>query len=431
MSSASNVSSPDATLGWVSEPDGRGTFGIILICVTVILLNTWTVIHPNIQPITQSDARNELHKLNLAFIAAFAPDAVAASAFSQWRHARRSVKDLKDELPWWKLEHGFYAEMGGYRVISRASGQEYSIRSPQLAWLYRRKMIEIPEVDTKNLEERSKAEPIGKLIACLQSAWFLVSTLARFDQRLSVTTLEAEMFPYVVVTWGVYYCWWKKPMQLTSYTKVYVDDITPQQLIEMAQATCSFDKSPPWWRPMPQEMHPWGWDYYWMTKRVEMKKLRFENTRHLVPPTVRKAVRMTMAEWEVADWYRPSVNEGHPNEWDVWDGFVIYLVGVWLYGFPLSVWNYEFPTNTEKLLWKVTNVGSIVLITLWAPLGYALHWLGGRYTAPWKETAYYFIVTAVFIGRLYVMVEVFLGLRSCPPGVYKSVEWSLYIPHIS
>lgn len=430
MSSAGNLSDPVVREGFVSEPNGRGTFGIIWVCLAVILLNTWTVIHPNIQPSTQSERRRYLHKVNLAFIAAFAPDAVAAAAFSQWRAARRGLQTLKEDLPWWSLEHAFYAEMGGYKVIDEESGQEYAFRTPQLAWLHRRKLIEIPHVDRKSLEERSKAEPIGKFIACCHSAWFLISTLARIGQHLPITTLEVELFPYVAVTWLIYFWWWKKPMQLTTATLVPTKNLTPQLLIEIAETTCCFDKAPPWFRPMPQEMHPWGWDYYWMTKRIEIRNRRFERAVHLIPPSAGEKVRLTMAEWQVADWYRPSVNEGHPNEWDAWDCFVIYLVGIWLYGFPLVVWNAVFPTNIERLLWRMTNVGSITLITLWAPLGYLLHRVRGRHPAPWRESAYYCIVSIVFFGRLYVVVEIFVSFRSSVPGVYQSVNWAAYIPHV-
>jgi hypothetical protein len=32
--------------------------------------------------------------------------------------------------------------------------------------------------------------------------------------------------------------------------------------------------------------------------------------------------------------------------------------------------------------------------------------------------------------RAYLLVEVFVGLRSVPADVYVSVNWSAYIPHI-
>ncbi|KAK4224813.1 hypothetical protein QBC38DRAFT_484523 [Podospora fimiseda] len=419
-------------VGFVQDPDGRGTIGIIWVCLTVLILNTWTIIHPNIEPKEHSEWRSWGHKVYLAIIAAFAPDAVAATAFRQWRCARNGYKDLKGCLPWWTLEHAFYAEMGGYRVVSTSSNvpQEYAFRCRQLIWLHERKLIDIPHIDKKQLEERSKAEPIGKFVAGCQSSWFLISTLARVGQKLEITTLEAEMFPFVAVTWLVYWWWWRKPSQLTTYTEIPVPDLTEQVLIEMATDICCFDRTPPWWRPMPKEMHPRKWDYYWMVKRIQINTFSFEDPIDKVPSRLLNAVRGTMAEWEVVDWYRSSITEGHPNEWDVWDGLVIYAVGVWLYGFPLIVWDSEFPTEIERQLWRIANVGSIGLITLWAPVGYTLHRIGGTNPKPWKETAYYFIVFVVFLGRLYVMVEIFMGLRSCVPAVFETVDWSVYIPHI-
>jgi hypothetical protein len=88
-----------------------------------------------------------------------------------------------------------------------------------------------------------------------------------------------------------------------------------------------------------------------MTKPMDMKTLRFKDPSDRVPDALRNAVRMTMAEWNVVDWYRPAVNEAHPNEWDAWNGLVMYLVGVWLYGFPLIAWNYEFLARVGAIMW--------------------------------------------------------------------------------
>ncbi|KAI0100938.1 hypothetical protein GGR51DRAFT_531437 [Nemania sp. FL0031] len=430
MDPFTNSSETQTINGIVSDPDGRGTITIVWSCLVVVVLNTWTVIHPNIQPIAFSDGRKWLHKVNLAVIAAFAPDAVAATAFSQWRAARRSYKDLKKDLPWWTMQHAFYGEMGGYRVVDRISGQQFAVRHRELAWLHRRKRITIPPLDKKQLEERSKSEPIGRFVALCQSTWFLATSIARFNQRLPLTTLEVELVPFIFVTWIIYFWWWKKPMELQTITEVHIDNLLPNEITQMARATCCFDANSPWWRPMPQEMHPLGWDYFWMTKPVDMRKCRFINTTHLIPSSVRDVVRMTLAEWQVADWYRPSVNEAHPNEWDEWDGWVIYLVGIWLYGVPLIAWDYEFPTKIESILWKTANLGSIVLITLWGPVGFALYKIGSNPGAAHKESYYYLAVILVFLGRLYVVVEIFMGLRSCPAAVYSTVDWSMYLPHI-
>lgn len=32
--------------------------------------------------------------------------------------------------------------------------------------------------------------------------------------------------------------------------------------------------------------------------------------------------------------------------------------------------------------------------------------------------------------RFYVIVEIFIGLRSLPAGVFRTVDWSRFVPHI-
>jgi hypothetical protein len=47
--------------GFVQDPNGRGTFTILLSCLAVLFLNTWTVLHLNIPP-HRSQYRNLMHK---------------------------------------------------------------------------------------------------------------------------------------------------------------------------------------------------------------------------------------------------------------------------------------------------------------------------------------------------------------------------------
>ncbi len=34
------------------------------------------------------------------------------------------------------------------------------------------------------------------------------------------------------------------------------------------------------------------------------------------------------------------------------------------------------------------------------------------------------------LSRLFILVELFVGLQSLPPGVFDTIDWSLYIPHL-
>ncbi|KAI5805990.1 hypothetical protein EDC01DRAFT_785974 [Geopyxis carbonaria] len=49
-----NSSKPHITLvrGWVAEPKGRGTFGILLTCLLTLFLCIWTTVHVNIDPVS-------------------------------------------------------------------------------------------------------------------------------------------------------------------------------------------------------------------------------------------------------------------------------------------------------------------------------------------------------------------------------------------
>ena len=331
-------------------------------------------------------------------------------------------------LPWWTMKHGFYAEMGGYRVLDKSSGQMYCFRAPQLAWLHKQKVITIPEVSIKDIDDRSVADGLAKLLACAQSTWFLFSTCARLQQHLALTTLEVELLPYVVVTWMIYLFWWNKPLQLETYTTISVQALSIPTLIWLAEATLPIRTKPLWWRPVPFELHERGWEFYWMEKPWDLKKLQVIDTNHLIPLPLRNRVECTMAESWVADWYRDAVNDAHPCEWDCWDDIVIYCTGIFIFGVPLAAWHFDFPTQAEGILWRTAALASCGVITIWVPLALCLRWLTPGNT--WKELPFYVLTPICGFSRLYLIIEIFAGLRLLPRGVFETVNWSSYLPHV-
>src|ERR1700709_145375 len=151
--------------GFVQDPNGRGILTILLSCLAVLLLNTWTVLHLNIPP-HSTPWRNYLHKVKWWIIALVCPDGLAVSSCEQWRNASKSVKALKKTYPWWTITHGFYAEMGGYRVVSAAEGgQMYIFRVKELIWLTENHVLTIPEITLEELPDKSNADWLMKGIA--------------------------------------------------------------------------------------------------------------------------------------------------------------------------------------------------------------------------------------------------------------------------
>lgn len=85
-------------------------------------------------------------------------------------------------------------------------------------------------------------------------------------------------------------------------------------------------------------------------------------------------------------------------------------------------WNFEFATDTEKILWRIASISCAGL-----PIGI---FLTSLLPEPWDENVIRPLAALLFIVRLYLLVEIFVGLRAVPAAVYQTVQWSLYFPHI-
>jgi hypothetical protein len=135
----------------------------------------------------------------------------------------------------------------------------------------------------------------------------------------------------------------------------------------------------------------------------------------------------------------------------------------------LAAWNFEFPTYTEKIMWKVACtliaggilvavisfiilvIGCLVLTrierevfhTFW--LSNMLDNLSELWTAALEiEESFLRRITsfvllglsvgipvALYVGaRIFVIVESFISVRREPLGVFLTVNWSTYIPHL-
>lgn len=95
-------------LGWVSEPNRRGTIDIIWGCLLVLFACVWTVIHLNIP--TKADDFWTLfwRKMRWAILAVSAPKMLTLFAFMQWNAAKFSVKEMERiGVDAWSVVHAF------------------------------------------------------------------------------------------------------------------------------------------------------------------------------------------------------------------------------------------------------------------------------------------------------------------------------------
>ncbi|KAJ9616754.1 hypothetical protein H2200_000473 [Cladophialophora chaetospira] len=414
--------------GFVQDPDGRGTFSILLSCLAVLLLNTWTVLHLNIPP-RRSPWRNYLHKCKWWIIALICPDGLAVSSFEQWRNARLSVKRLKAKYPWWTITHGFYAEMGGYRIVPPTDGNPtYTFRARELIWLAEHDVLIIPEVTSEELHDRSNADYLIKGIALTQSTWFMLQLCARVNQHLPITTLELATVAFIGCTGMMYFFWWHKPMDIEIYTPITDPGITSAQLCSLAREVITSHSTSHWYRPPPREAHEHRWDWFWFEKPMVLTRLHVIDKGDKVPRDLRAVVKDNFTGYaRVASWFMPAVNESHSAEWGPWDHLCVFCVGNIFNGIHCAAWKFVFPTHIESVLWKVSVCTMLGVIYLWVPVAGTISWLRNRRRL--KSVPYWFVTLCYFVARLYLIFEIFFGLRALEHGVFLTVDWTKYFPH--
>ena len=113
-----------------------------------------------------------------------------------------------------------------------------------------------------------------------------------------------------------------------------------------------------------------------------------------------------------------------------------------------SAWNFEFPTATEQLLWRIACIdimGGVVTMLALFSFAVFLHEhdfraLRSALLAREPGIMPYMYRAVIFVGvlnlplfllsRFYIIAETFASLRNVSAGVYKTIDWAEYIPHL-
>ena len=419
--------------GWVSSPNGRGTFDIIWSSLVTIFLCTWTSLHLNVPSLKEKYWQRRLRKFRWMIQAIIGPEFIVAFATGQKAEARRSVQMWKDiGRGDWTMRHGFYANMGGF-ILQPHDSKPFPVNAKQLKYLVTNGYIrKWPLVTEKEVWDKSKQDGFQKTLTLLQTGWFVLQCLGRVIQHLPLSTLELMTFSFVFCTFASYYQWSNKPLDVESPTIIEIDTSTKQILIEAgsnankvySNTPLDFidDQSPSWLTEIQPHLH------FRMGPR-ERPLPRFTNDR------------------------LPVIGASP-------DSILLFFVILAYCCLHFIAWNFSFPTRTESILWRVaciTIIGTSFILLACETyqdghrLGRWDRWYfklfpkksGGlqrmntmekrrreQVFIPLWEVIIMSPVTMMYtLARLYIVAEVFSSLRSLPPGAYDSVQWSNFIPH--
>ncbi|KAG2111469.1 hypothetical protein DEU56DRAFT_213958 [Suillus clintonianus] len=106
--------------------------------------------------------------------------------------------------------------------------------------------------------------------------------------------------------------------------------------------------------------------------------------------------------------------------------FAGFLMATIFGGIHCMAWFFAFPTNLERLLWRI----SAVAITC-TPCLEILFTLVGR-TLEWDIIIVTIIISALLyvVSRVMLLVLMFTTLRHLPLHAYMTVSWISLVPHL-
>lgn len=107
-------------VGWVSQPDTRGTTDVLWAYSSTIFICVWVMLHLNVPSEKDSELTIFIRKLKWFVLAMLAPELLMLFAGGQWASAKRSFSEMHTlGAESWSMVHASYADSGGLVLEAR------------------------------------------------------------------------------------------------------------------------------------------------------------------------------------------------------------------------------------------------------------------------------------------------------------------------
>jgi hypothetical protein len=364
---------------------------LIWSCLVTSVLCTCNIQRPQLVAWTSQRTR-VLSKRSFWFaITLLCPAYVVCVAFEQWWRARKYREMQKLGCNDWTMQHGFYIDMGCFQVelhgkgarlptasengdiVELEDGLRFTIRLENLISLMKADLLSTPNVSTCDLAERSKNDHFARFVTYLQVLYFSIQFFSRLCFNLPISTLELSAMACIGPAALVECFWWDKPLDLRTATIAKLD---PKKNSAFMSA---------------------------------FSRLQFRN------------LEQDLAESGKGDFalFFNRLRESYTSTHLAF-GF---LIAVLVDSINFAAWNNSFPSETEELLWRIMSSCTCgAMILLW--IGLYIPVKSVRLIVCSLSTIWYCIC------RLYLMIGVFVGLRSVPEALYQTVSWANVLPGI-
>ncbi|KAF8643507.1 hypothetical protein AX16_008999 [Volvariella volvacea WC 439] len=420
-------------------------------CLGTIAICTYISIHPNMPDRCDSFSKKMLLKFQTTIYALLAPEVVIVWAMKQNIVASRIAEHYK--AYGWTKTHGFFVLMGGlifddgktYRVVTvdgDGTGSTY-LGGKHEEWM---RDIRMPVLSEEEILDKAKGDLLSKAIAIIQTSWFVLQCITRHAQGLVITELELVTLAFATLNIITYVLWWKKPLNAT-FPVYFRSDGQSSNGPRLTTRSDNWQSEAyrGWWIGF-----PWDWicpeseKSLWRRVREDIKKRPIFKTiwKWLIKDPFLVILGPLVNMLKDTDVTTTSVSPYFCGVMRVKDGkMAVYgstMIGIAFGGLHLVGWNFEFPTEEERLTWRISSIVVTVFPAIFS-LGATLNeFIDGHRLDVGGELLYssillftYFIGPIAYVlARIALLVLPLFALRAIPPSAYENVLWSDYVPHL-
>ncbi|KAM6477046.1 hypothetical protein HDV62DRAFT_402256 [Trichoderma sp. SZMC 28011] len=355
--------------------------------------------------------------------------------------------------------------------VAALAGNIWILDSKQFAIARFRGIItEMPNIKEEAIDDKSKSDGLVKIIAVLQVLWLVVQLIVRTIENLHFTQLEITTVAFAATAVIIYSIDFIKPKDVNVPFYIDIEKVVEyKDFVAIAEAApFAYMQGKRYYMPT-STLHDLI-DYsdrkmvletgVLMTKKPEIENSDHRNSDNTDPKDTsqenipllydctcykdpktkdckicrqwRKFTMNERSEKNRCSWRKPY--KLSPKAADIFSLMIGFASATSFGGVHLFAWNSDFPTDVERLLWRISALMTIVLPYIY--IGTHIHYVG--YTVAdirrQRKTLMNIVLGCIAICyipcRLFLVTESFRALYFLPSEAFKATPAVMSIPHL-
>jgi hypothetical protein len=296
-------------------------------------------------------------------------------------------------------------------------------------------VCEYPLVTEDEIKDKNKADAVTKVLALLQTTWFMLQCAVRLSQRLAITELELATVAFSLLNAITYALWWDKPMDAQCPIRVRkqcahrqeqgrnmangeeaAGQTRSREVNEQIEAHPGDNEQ---LRHSPGMRHHHSWSNVWKAA-VTTPGLILAPFNSMMGRGAGDTTFFTLG-WKTND----------PHEIVRYSGSV--LIATIFGSIHCIGWSFHFPSHTEQLLWRISSIATTSIPAIGTCVSVVLAFVLIKCGAYRNDVANFFIVFPMILyvlGRIMLLILCVAALRSPSPSSLQTVQWINFLPHV-